>query len=256
MIEKFEDVTAELTADEKKRVFDVLSVLRKHRKGSEIKSGAVMSLCWFRFGFDISSATLRKIVSYARRNGLEAICSSSKGYYVATDRKEIESQVRSLRQRASAISAAADGLEKALPPTILTETPPRSLKDFIADVWPTKADACQHVEAVLADRDIEAERKVLAEKITATLERLAENVGQGLIKLGEVVSVEADLFDSAMYAGAALGAARRSDLSPLRGAAAGVYYTPPAVLESLSETVVDFEQNAGYLATITEELKL
>lgn len=36
----------------------------------------------------------------------------------------------------------------------------------------------------------------------------------------------------------------------------GVYYTPTVVLESLAETVVDFEQNAGCLATISEELKL
>jgi len=154
MIENHEEITEPLTAAELEKVPAVLSVLRQHRKGTEIKSGAVTSICCFRFSFDLSSATLRKIIAHIRRTGLEAVCGSSKGYYIAVRREEVESQVRSLRQRAAAITAAADGLEKCIPPAITQGRPiDVATIDEAADMFRglTHAEAGQKLRNVLSE---------------------------------------------------------------------------------------------------------
>lgn len=55
---------------------------------------------------------LRSVINYLRQNGSVPIGSNSKGYYVCTTAEEIDSNIRSLQQRANGIMIAADGLRR------------------------------------------------------------------------------------------------------------------------------------------------
>ena len=51
-------------------------------------------------------------MNHIRTNGLLPLMASSKGYYVSFDKKDIESQIKSLKQRANSINGCAEGLKK------------------------------------------------------------------------------------------------------------------------------------------------
>ncbi len=55
---------------------------------------------------------LRKIVNYYRTNAILPIMSSSKGYFVSYDKDKILTMIKSLSQRATAITDACNGLNK------------------------------------------------------------------------------------------------------------------------------------------------
>ena len=62
----------------------------------------------------ITPVKLRKWVSYFRSMGDLPIIATSEGYFITHDKEIIESQILSLKQRASQIERAADGLKKFL----------------------------------------------------------------------------------------------------------------------------------------------
>lgn len=63
-------------------------------------------------GIKISGARLRKLCNLIRVAGLAPLIATSKGYYVSKDASpEIRKQIKSLEERAAAITAAANGLK-------------------------------------------------------------------------------------------------------------------------------------------------
>lgn len=58
----------------------------------------------------LTEARVRKMSNHIRRNSLFPLCATTVGYYLTDDVAEIAREIQSLRDRANAINAAADGL--------------------------------------------------------------------------------------------------------------------------------------------------
>ncbi len=66
-------------------------------------------------GYVLTEARLRKIINHIRTNGmLRWLIATSKGYYIATSRKEMERYIESLRGREQAIRAVRESMERQL----------------------------------------------------------------------------------------------------------------------------------------------
>lgn len=120
MITNFEGVTNPLTDDEMRLVPYIIDGLRKRDKDNAIKGAEIcerMQAFKKTLGIKekpkLTDARLRKIVSYIRIEGLLPIGATSNGYFCITDRIELERQVKSLKERAEAIYAAAEGIVKS-----------------------------------------------------------------------------------------------------------------------------------------------
>lgn len=66
-------------------------------------------------GYQLTEARLRKIINHIRTTGLiKWLIATSKGYYIATSRQEMEDYIGSLRGRELAIRAVRESMEKQL----------------------------------------------------------------------------------------------------------------------------------------------
>jgi len=66
-------------------------------------------------GYKISDTRLRKVVHYIRiKNFVPLLIATSKGYYVATEREEVETYIKSLSERINSISEVKNSLIKQL----------------------------------------------------------------------------------------------------------------------------------------------
>ena len=123
-IENFEQITEDLTDRELDFLPDVQEAIKnalekaiEPRKQNELvilinnylqqKHGLFCSLT-------LSGVRLRKYVNYLRSNALLPIIATSNGYSLSTSKEVIESQIRSLQQRANSINKASEGLQKYL----------------------------------------------------------------------------------------------------------------------------------------------
>jgi hypothetical protein len=111
MVTNFETITCELDAKEKEMAGDLIMLLNRRTISNPIMAPDIVHEM-NAMGNKISQARLRKIVNYIRTNGIAPIIATSNGYYMSDSIEEIRKQVRSLRERASSIMDAANGLEK------------------------------------------------------------------------------------------------------------------------------------------------
>lgn len=66
-------------------------------------------------GYVLTEARLRKIINHIRTTGMiRWLIATSKGYYIATSRQEMEDYIGSLRGREDAIRAVRESMEKQL----------------------------------------------------------------------------------------------------------------------------------------------
>ena len=66
-------------------------------------------------GYQLTEARLRKIINHIRIHGLiKWLIATSKGYYIATSRQEMEDYIVSLRGREDAIRAVRESMEAQL----------------------------------------------------------------------------------------------------------------------------------------------
>ena len=118
MITNSEGQTFELTDDELKLVNPICAGLIKRTADNPIKASDIikqMNLYAKEKGLvRLTDVRLRKVVNYIRCNSMLPLMATSKGYYCATKRGEIISQIQSLRERGNSIHYAANGLEKFL----------------------------------------------------------------------------------------------------------------------------------------------
>ncbi len=118
MITNFEEITKELTEDEKKLVPVIIKGLSTKTKDNPIKGIDIVNainLNKEKYGVKLfSEPRLRKIVNFIRTEGILPLIATSNGYYVTNDRAELQSQIDSLTQRAEAIMTSANGLKKFL----------------------------------------------------------------------------------------------------------------------------------------------
>ncbi len=120
MITGFEKETHELKAEELNILLPMLIAgFRTKTKDDPIKAPVIIekmneALSSKGHKFKLSEPRLRKLCNYIRSNGILPLIANSNGYFVSNDKKEIEDQITSMEERASAISNAANGLRKFL----------------------------------------------------------------------------------------------------------------------------------------------
>lgn len=70
-------------------------------------------------GYQLNEARVRKIINHIRTNGLiKWLIATSKGYYIATSREDVEQYIESLRGREDAIRAVRESMEEQLQCTL------------------------------------------------------------------------------------------------------------------------------------------
>lgn len=113
MITNFEEITNPLSDDELKLLPLLLRGFIRHSEDNPIKAPAIIEAinCRSDIPIKLTGPRLRKLCNHIRRNGLLPLIATSKGYFTSHDPEVIQEQIRSLRERADAILACADGLE-------------------------------------------------------------------------------------------------------------------------------------------------
>jgi hypothetical protein len=119
MVTNFEDITEELSDEELFLVEVIIRGLSKRNKHNPLKSDEIVAIInknkeKYKLKTKFTNVRLRKCCNYIRKNGLLPLIATSKGYYVSTDKNEINKQIESLEQRASAILRSANGLKEFL----------------------------------------------------------------------------------------------------------------------------------------------
>ena len=124
MIETFEQVTEDLTDREMEYLPEVKEALKLALDGGFLpRKQAELTLLINNYliqkhgmfcALNLNGVRLRKYINYIRSNSIMPIIATSQGYSLTVKKDIIESQIRSLEQRARSISKAAEGLRKFL----------------------------------------------------------------------------------------------------------------------------------------------
>lgn len=189
VINGFDAETAPLTVDEFAICTYMVSRLQKNTgaanaaTSSKIIAGVKAAL-----GVKFTGARLRKIVNHIRRNDLlPGLVASSKGYYVETEAEKIKEYIESLRQRAAAINAVADAMQRDLNqlkifnPYVRTEQQPEPAGRIAEDCAPGPAGSPNAAECGSGSTDCPGEPGNAA----TSPENAPPNKGDG-VQCGEV----------------------------------------------------------------------
>lgn len=121
MIKNFENKTLPLKTEEKEIILPMLiSGLEKRTNENPIKAPELvrkMNECLQLRGYTkikFTEVRLRKLCNYIRSHSLLALMATSHGYYTTVSKKELQTQIDSLKERADAIMNCVHGLEKLL----------------------------------------------------------------------------------------------------------------------------------------------
>lgn len=112
MIRGFEDYTQPLTEGQINSFVPKVAALLKGRKGAEFAiTNKVIQRYLQHDGITISDTQVRAVINYIRTNHIvKSVLASSKGYYIATDVRELEDYCRSLGARMNAIGEVRKAL--------------------------------------------------------------------------------------------------------------------------------------------------
>ena len=115
MINGFEEYTKELNKDEIKMLPIIAKGLNKKRGEKLAVTNEQIATGMKSVGHKIGSARVRKLINVIRRYSLvNFLIATSKGYYVASERKQVVDYIESLKQREEAINQVRTSLEKQL----------------------------------------------------------------------------------------------------------------------------------------------
>jgi len=114
MIKRHEDITLKLTKEEKILAHNIIPFFEKRTKINQVKSKDVVIEVNNNYNLKnkFNEVRLRKIINYYRLNSIIPLMSSSNGYYVSYEQKDIDEMYESLNQRATSIQECANGLLK------------------------------------------------------------------------------------------------------------------------------------------------
>lgn len=120
MITNFEAITESLPHDEYIVLQPLIKSLSRRGKDNPIKAPEIVKAINEKLNTKtkFTEVKLRKMCNFIRTQGMLPLIATSDGYYCSYDRDEIEKQIRSLNERASAILASANGLSKFIKPKI------------------------------------------------------------------------------------------------------------------------------------------
>lgn len=113
MIINFDQYTQDLSSDEITAAEIISNRLKSNVGKKMVRTNKYISDTILKeYGIKITSARMRKIINWIRTKGIiPNLVATAKGYYVSTDKEEIDKYVYSLRQRARAILAVSDVME-------------------------------------------------------------------------------------------------------------------------------------------------
>jgi hypothetical protein len=116
MITNFEELTVELTTEEKKLVPIIVDrFLKKPGRENMVSNPAMIEGIDRTYGIRLSEPRIRKIVQYIRINNLlPGLVGVSRGYFYTEDPEEIESWIESMKQRENAIASSRKIAEEHL----------------------------------------------------------------------------------------------------------------------------------------------
>lgn len=104
MIKNFQKETCPLTDYEKDRLVPVVVACLSSRRGSSQAVNSRQLLMHHLKDYMVDAARLRKVINYIRTKGLiNGLMATSKGYYIAESREELEAYLESLQGREQAI---------------------------------------------------------------------------------------------------------------------------------------------------------
>lgn len=132
MITNFESHTAPLTEEELSLAAIVLKNMRKYTKEKPIKEPQIVA-GMKASGHKFSGVILRKLINHLRGTAQAPIIATSRGYYWDEDVAEITAQIKSMRDRISAIAYGADGLERYLQAKVRPKLNPRDPEPELFD---------------------------------------------------------------------------------------------------------------------------
>lgn len=112
MITNFEQITSNLNAEERSYINPIVEAIQAQKE--PIKSNELIRYLEKHYNLKLEGRRLRKITNYIRSNGMYPIIATSNGYSINYNEQDIKKQIKSLRERASAINNSAQGLEKIL----------------------------------------------------------------------------------------------------------------------------------------------
>ena len=121
MITNFEEITEDLTENEKRYLPHVVEIMRgvmNVRQPIKQPDLVVILNSHLEHAHGVhgilNSARLRKYFNHIRSHGLLPLIATSEGCYITDDKETIRKQIESLEQRSRSISSAAAGLKKFL----------------------------------------------------------------------------------------------------------------------------------------------
>ena len=115
MIENFELQTEELNEKELGMIPVIIEYLESQKesvKAPKIVKDVNLLLLNGGYNTMLSERRLRKCTNEIRTRGIAPLIATSDGYYITKDKQVIESQIKSLMQRACSIRLCAEGLTK------------------------------------------------------------------------------------------------------------------------------------------------
>ena len=112
MISGFNKQTAPLCEYEREKVLPIMvKCLERHIGKDKAITNAQMCQKMKEYGYSITESRVRKIINHIRNNDLvKCLKASSKGYYVATDKRDMQQYIDSLDERISAIQKVRDSV--------------------------------------------------------------------------------------------------------------------------------------------------
>jgi len=116
MLNGFQTQTEPLTEYERDTLLPVIvrGLINKVGEAKAITNAAI-TRAMKSAGYQLTEARLRKIINHIRVNGMvSCLIATSKGYYIATSRQEMEDYITSLRGREDAIRAVRESMEQQL----------------------------------------------------------------------------------------------------------------------------------------------
>lgn len=116
MIQGFDKQTEPLNDYEQNILLPVIvrGLETKIGQGKAITNAAITK-AMRRAKYQLDEARVRKIINHIRINGMiKCLIATSKGYYIATSREEMENYIESLRGREDAIRVVRESMERQL----------------------------------------------------------------------------------------------------------------------------------------------
>lgn len=113
MIKNFERETNPLTEYEKEELVPLVVQVFQHCKGKKYVLSNKNFISRWGGGYKINPARLRKVLNYVGNTGkIKGLIATSKGYYVAQSRQELEDYINSLQGREDAIKELRKNITK------------------------------------------------------------------------------------------------------------------------------------------------